>query len=353
MQVKLDERLPSLDGLRAASIAAVMITHAVTAGPELPALHVLDALFGGATGVRVFFVISGFLITVLLLRDVRPASGVLTDFYIRRALRIFPVYFAFILVLAALQGLGLLNLPFCNFLTALTFTKNLACGSWIDGHLWSLAVEEQFYLLWPAALLFLPRQKVGIALVALVLIAPVSRAIEYKLGGRVLTWPSSNFDGLMLGASLALLTARHGAAVARIAAFRPALGRGLALGCIILPNLLASRLLLGWFTVMFGPLLQAVSACYLIASLIHVRRGLSFRLLNSAPVARIGVLSYSIYIWQQLFLAPPAVYGLADRPLALTFPVNAVLAVAAAAASYGLLERPLLGLRKRFGSASG
>ena len=76
----------------------------------------------------------------------------------------------------------------CQFFTALTYTKNYGCGAWIDGHLWALSVEEQFYLLWPIVLIRAPRRIAVIGAFGLIALSPVSRAAEYVLGGRSFFW---------------------------------------------------------------------------------------------------------------------------------------------------------------------
>lgn len=132
------ERLPSLDGLRAVSIAMVIGAHAIGAFGLPGWLQPFAFIIDGDLGVRIFFCISGFLITHLLLHERKRTGSIdLKAFYVRRALRIIPVAYAFIAVLLILTALGQLHLPACNFVTALTFTKNYACAALPDGHLWS------------------------------------------------------------------------------------------------------------------------------------------------------------------------------------------------------------------------
>jgi peptidoglycan/LPS O-acetylase OafA/YrhL len=149
-------RIPSLDGCRAISVFLVLFGHACET-KNLDFSRYLPRLGQVATlGVTVFFVISGYLITSLLLEEERRHGRIsLSMFYLRRAFRIWPVAYAYIAVVAALQAAGALTLPRYNLLYAATFTMNLAPqGSWWLGHLWSLAVEEQFYFVWPAVFLF-------------------------------------------------------------------------------------------------------------------------------------------------------------------------------------------------------
>ena len=171
---QLRSRIPCLDGLRAVSIACVLLGHLV-ATPKFPS--VLDPLgHFGNLGVRCFFVISGFLITTLLLKEIDRSQTVsLKGFYLRRALRIFPAAFAFIGCMYLAYRIGWIDLKEGDLLHAITYTMNYHhARSWYLNHLWSLSVEEQFYFLWPGVLYLLgvPRalNAAGVAVVAVPLI---------------------------------------------------------------------------------------------------------------------------------------------------------------------------------------
>jgi len=114
----------------------------------------LEKAFDGELGVRIFFVLSGFLITHLLLEEASATGTIsLKRFYIRRTLRILPIYVTYLLVLGVLTALGLYHDSFSSWIGALTFTRNMiGQGRSATVQLWSLAVEEQFYLLWPMTL---------------------------------------------------------------------------------------------------------------------------------------------------------------------------------------------------------
>lgn len=148
-------RIPSLDGLRAISIVMVLVAHA--SGTRLfPVPASAGNLLGlGEFGVHVFFVISGFLITGLLLDELARTNRVdLRRFYLRRALRIFPPYYTYLAVVFLLALAGALQLAPRDMAHGLTYTSNYyPARSWFLGHTWSLSVEEQFYLLWPAVLM--------------------------------------------------------------------------------------------------------------------------------------------------------------------------------------------------------
>ena len=140
------QRIPSLDGLRAISITLVILSHLVKW--KHISLEVLGSY--GALGVHVFFVLSGYLITNLLLHEYERSSTIsLRDFYIRRAYRIFPAAFVFLVVVIILYWQ---QIRWYHAAAALLYVANMDMARpWIFGHLWSLSIEEQFYLLWPFA----------------------------------------------------------------------------------------------------------------------------------------------------------------------------------------------------------
>jgi peptidoglycan/LPS O-acetylase OafA/YrhL len=260
--------------------------------------------------------------------------------------RLFPVQIAFVGFLFVLTLTTKLHLSSCQYLTAITYTKNYACGAWVDGHLWSLSVEEQFYLLWPLALLLLPLRGIFTMGAILVALAAPSRAIEYHLGARNFVWLTSNADALMIGSMCAVLFMTHRNDFDRVLAWHPRAMRAVAVGLMFVPGALSHRLLFAKFTVMFGGTLEALCAAYLILSLVARRDGLAFRLLNLRAVAFIGVLSYSLYIWQEPFFAPLGTYGSAGDWI-LSFPLNLVLVTAASLLSFVIIEMPFAVLRRR------
>jgi len=140
------KRIPSLDGLRAISIALVIVGHWVSRhyGSAV-------ALSYANLGVRIFFVISGYLITTLLIKEHSKTSTIsLGDFYVRRAYRILPAAMAFMLPVFVVYGS---QLRWYHMAAALVYVANFdPLRPWFLGHLWSLSVEEQFYFLWPSIL---------------------------------------------------------------------------------------------------------------------------------------------------------------------------------------------------------
>jgi peptidoglycan/LPS O-acetylase OafA/YrhL len=335
-------RVPSLDGLRAVSISAVLLGHlaGTNGAPRLLTSVVRNPYVDVAhLGVRVFFVISGFLITGLLLREVQRHGSIdLTRFYLRRTLRIFPAYFALLAVLAVLDRIGVINVTGSDFVHAVTYTVNYAPDRvWQIGHLWSLAVEEQFYVLWPASIVVLGVRGSWRVALAVLLLAPFVRVAEAML------WPNwqpmvgitfeTAADALAMGCLLALARAdlartRHFDRVVGSRWVAPALLLiGLAFGLRYRPGLV------------LGDTLVNVAIVICVERCVRRPRGLAGRVLNVRPMIFVGGMSYSLYLWQQLFL---------DRTSAswtTAFPVNILLAVLCAFASYYLVERPALRLR--------
>jgi peptidoglycan/LPS O-acetylase OafA/YrhL len=138
--------IPSLDGLRAISISLVLLAHA-SLFPDFPKRLELTSHFA-LLGVRVFYVISGYLITTLLLRELTRSPRIdLRRFYFRRTLRIFPPYYVFLGCVALAGAMGILSMGGARWIPAVTYTSNiLSTGSWFIGHSWTLSMEEQFYI---------------------------------------------------------------------------------------------------------------------------------------------------------------------------------------------------------------
>ena len=202
-------RIATLDGLRAISILIVLAAHA-PGTRNLPYVEPLDVL--GDLGVRTFFVISGFLITTLLLRE-RAKTGRISiaGFYLRRCFRIFPAFYVYLGVMVLAAAIGWIDVPRTDFAFAATYTMNFhPHRAWYVGHLWSLAVEEQFYLLLAARTAYYvvgtPRAK-RVASGAIV-IAPLLRVVATRRGPALADLNDQAFpfvfDSLAIGCVLAI-----------------------------------------------------------------------------------------------------------------------------------------------------
>jgi peptidoglycan/LPS O-acetylase OafA/YrhL len=357
-------RFPSLDGWRAVSIIMVLGSHCkVVAGFPQSLDRVFYWLFDGDLGVRCFFVISGFLITYLLLQENNQTGSIsLQKFYIRRALRILPVYFAFLLVVLLLQIFTLWHQPLIVWIGNLTFTTDFLPVTWTTGHLWSLAVEEQFYLLWPLILVWIGlkgNQRTAFYILGIPLIvAPICRVINHLAYADALPpvfhnlfpWSSffNYFDSLAVGCLTAILLARNGPQISTVLnrSKWPGILSGLAL--VFIPYILNRLFPAGIFMAALFPVFQAAGLAILLLQSILTPQ--LFQPLNWPVVKYLGVLSYSIYIWQMIFCSNPQNFGW-SHVWFMSFPGWLLGALLAAVLSYHGLEKPLMRLRARFRKA--
>ncbi len=346
---KQNKRIPALDGMRAISILLVIgahLKHSDVFSSLLPSYIYFD----GTLGVGVFFTISGFLITTLMLKEEDSKGKInLKNFYIRRFLRLMPVYYAFLIALVIIDYLTIVNITWCQYLSALTYTKNFFCTSWIDGHLWSLAVEEQFYLVWPLIFYFVPKKyRIKIA-VALVITAPIFRLIFYVIKqGSLLSFSFfSNMDCLMIGCLVAYIYFKEYKIIGLLNNLPQGLVRLVALGLVFFSSLIQHLLLFGFFTVPFNKTVQSIAVGILIVSYSLQPKGWSYNFLNLKFITYIGVLSYSIYLWQQPLLVSSGFYG-KENPIVIIFPYSIFIIAIVSILSYELLEKYFFKLKKKF-----
>ncbi len=339
-----DPYRPALDGLRALAILLVIAYH--------------DRLLGGGfLGVQLFFVLSGYLITSILQREWEARGSVrLARFYGRRFLRLTPALVLFVLIAWAVThwlkpGLAT-GLEGRWALAALGYVSNLLIAFGREYPLgvvsitWSLALEEQFYLLWPATLVVLRRARLSRRGLALVLAGLIGACIARRfallaahpedpgLWLRVYFGPDTNAEALLWGCMLALLARPH-----ESRRFERAAG-WLALAGTCTLALLAA--LLETEDVVRRPLLlslTAVSSCALILG--ALARGPLRRLLELPLLVWIGQLSYSLYLWHAF-----SIELLVHEPRWRRHALMLALAVA----SHHLVERPVQGLARRFGA---
>jgi peptidoglycan/LPS O-acetylase OafA/YrhL len=341
-------RIPLLDGWRAIAIALVLVHHI---GQNLSASAAADdasiTRYGGF-GVDIFFGLSGLLITRLLLEQYRASGSFgLCEFYIRRAFRILPPYFVFLAVYAAL-GWWKSNM---EFVSSVFFFRNYipeTLAGFGTGHLWSLSVEEHFYLIWPGllALVAMRRSKHAAANMAagLALAFGLWRMIYSQLAIHPFPLAPEHFrtdlrlDALLWGcvAAFVLDDSRERAKFA--AQFRwPAFTAAAAI--LILSIGVYTQITSMWIAVLIPALLAG--------TLVHPEWWIG-RALSWAPVTWLGRISYSLYLWQQLFFPP----GWEQAPQWWRhWPANLVIAFAVASISYYLVEQPLISMGRRYSAA--
>ncbi|MBE3640530.1 acyltransferase family protein [Mangrovicoccus algicola] len=345
--------IPSLDGLRAVSIAIVFFAHAHI-GLPLP----------GGFGVTVFFFLSGFLITTLFQREAEAAGGIdLRAFYIRRLLRLSPPLLVTLAVTYGLVAAGIFlgKLVPGAMLSQLLYYYNyyqVLVPDWNEGArglnvLWSLAVEEHFYLIFPSLFLLFLRRRLTLWHMAAILAGLlVWRCLRIGVFGTepntIYMSTDTRFDSILYGAVLAMMTARGVAA--RIF---PATGAGRILwlggaGAVLLACFLPDD---DFFRETVRYSLQGLALMPVFHYAVTQPRLLPFRPLNWGWMRRIGFYSYSVYLIHTVLLANMDVFwqaaGLEGLPAILRALVTGALCLGYAVAVYHLAERPAKRWRAR------
>jgi peptidoglycan/LPS O-acetylase OafA/YrhL len=310
--------------------------------------------FTGTAGVCLFFIISGFLITSLLLNERGQSRTVcLRLFYIRRCLRIFPPFYCYLAVISVLLALKLLPpVDGRGFLAAATYWRNFYNGpsDWVIEHTWSLSVEEQFYLIWPIVVSVLSLRRAFVAGVVGVAGWPLLQMLRHG--------QPFHPDGHGALEKAAIETVLYGSLLAmavRSSRAKPVLSvlasgvAGLVVPVALLwliyrLNITGASVWPKQLTWMLSPLRNSLMTWFLWWCVQNQSHPFG-RFLEARPVAFLGSMSYSLYLWQQPFLG--FVHG-----WAATFPQNYLFAFVCAAASFFLVEKPLNSLRRRWQPAT-
>jgi peptidoglycan/LPS O-acetylase OafA/YrhL len=339
--------IPTLDGWRAVAVGLVILYHSfMDVFPKDSTSFFLASR--GAKGVDIFFALSGLLITTRLLEE-RAANGRinLSQFYVRRAFRILPPYFLYLGVLALLALAGVVSVSRLQWLGCVGFFRNYlpepdVWGRY-TGHFWSLSVEEHFYLLWPFLLVLLGTRKAGGLAVLLAVAISVWRKVDQHyqiLSPFGLGRSDTNMDAILWG-GFAAVVVHHPAA-------RAWLSRRLTLSVWVGLVVVAVYLVLA--EPPFGMTLLAVLMPWLLLGTVFNPTSWPSRLLETAPLRWLGRISYSLYLWQQLFI-----FGVlrhlgvlqSDAPWQVNLALALPATLAAAAGSYYLVERPILRIGHR------
>lgn len=362
-----EARILGLDGLRGLAAVGIVLVHSagMPGFPSLPGIKWVVGFLGGHS-VPLFFALSGYLITRLLLKEEASHGRInLKNFYARRALRILPAAMVYLGALAILSPLLGLRVKAQELLASVFWYRNflyngraawalkLDGGEYFTGHYWSLSVEEHFYFIWPLLLLLVPRrQRIALLLVPL-LILPIWRLYNMKVSsiGGLNYWRTDLIcDYLVMGALMAVLEHRW--------SLSPAWTRFWASWWLLPAFMLAvnSNLLVNWIGAQVGGaekltrwvaastevVFGGIGLVLLVGVAVHGRRAWLDAWLNSRPMVWLGAISFSLYLWQQPFCESEM------RLTGWSFPLNLLGAFGAAIASHYLIERPFLRWRHRF-----
>ena len=359
-------RIAELDGIRGIAILLVFAVHLGV--PACPPGILQKALGMGWVGVDLFFVLSGFLITGILL-DSKNSSNYFSRFYLRRVFRIFPIYYAFIilffhfapLIEHATGPLARLNYGRSEegwYWIYLSNWRNAFQQNGYIRHFWSLSIEEQFYLVWPVVIYLAPRRVLKYLCVALAILSPVLRFIaEHKGVSPYFIYRATPFrlEGLALGALLGLAV--------RAPSLRAQLNRLMPFGSILAAAGLVSVLLTSGSNYLdprmavYGYTSVAVLCCVFVFRGIE-RSGTATRFaqfLRQPWLVRFGKYSYGLYVWHVLTAGPLGAvdlilqrrFGPSWTVLALASLVGIGGAYVAALLSWKFIEEPCARLKER------
>jgi peptidoglycan/LPS O-acetylase OafA/YrhL len=355
---------PELDALRFVAFLGVFMHHALPRDPRgylekgfspLVIEWLLAAKEAGAYGLDLFFALSAYLITELLLREYASrGSFSVSAFYVRRALRIWPLYFTFLLLTVSVVPL---IIPAEKFGPAYIISFALFFGNWVcavmgipfsvAGPLWSISVEEQFYIGWPLLLRFAGINRIKQLAVAMLVLAIVTRVILAIVGVQhpgVWCNTIARLDPIALGALVAFLLNGRAPEIRN---------RVRLLMCVVA---VAGWWLIARFLSPDGPSSVAtygLSALASVVLLIAVLRT-DAPLLRVPPLSWIvylGRISYGLYVYH-LFALALVIQRAVDLSFELRILLAFVLTVGLAAASYRTIEQPFLKLKKRFSYAT-
>ena len=321
--------IPGLDGLRGIAVILVIaahlqLFHQVGDVLRTHGVHLLPDLFAidpGDFGVSVFFIISGFLITTLLLKELDSSRIRLWDFYLRRFFRIFPPYYVYLACIALLSFWHVARFSLGTWLSAVTYSSNYypyklshpESSGWLLGHTWSLSLEEQFYCFWPACLSLLKQARSLVLGIALLVLAPLARVATLHF------FPGTHFDDqiyrmfhtridtIMAGCVLALASAQPTlrARLDRATSWRwSAPAAFIMLICNLIAGVHSDT-----YRLSFGLSVECLFLAFLIYCCTrNVSRGFD-RIINGPALRHLGVISYSLYLWQQLYTGPVNPFG--------------------------------------------
>lgn len=343
-------RLKELDGLRGVAASLVMLGHCV--GPSAGYLpKPIAVLFDGTVGVTIIFVLSGYVITSLLKAELdRSGSISLRSFYLKRALRIVPASYSYLLVVSILAAAGYLSISASQLVIGfahlwnyqaliLPADQHLQQGTFVIGHFWSLAVQEQFYWLWPFALLIFKRQ-ITVLLLVLIGTLPLIRIAHYVLIPGLREQLSLMFhtgvDPIAVGALLAVQRHRVAAVVSKLSSSW--LTTVFVALFVAVP--VAHYVAEGKWLITYGKTMDAGLAGLFIMILIERPAFWASHVLRTQPFQYIGMISFSLYLWQQAFCYHDSIFSLPPL-LAVT------VSIVAGSISYFVIERPCQRLRAK------
>jgi peptidoglycan/LPS O-acetylase OafA/YrhL len=342
----MKKKIPQLDAVRGIAVLLVLMHNT----DVYPALHLRLIAANGWMGVDLFFVLSGLLITGILL-DTKESNGYFKNFYARRCLRIWPLYYSLLIFMFVIvpivrpsEGHAVFEARSSPWWAYPIFLQNFLIpiptqATGLLGVTWSLAVEEQFYLVWPLVVRFCNETQLRRIAIAVICISPVLRFYLVRHHVNIYSNTFCRLDGLMAGALLALTL--------RSTNFSPSklLTRAWIALLVSAPLALGIEIAYDAKWIVFSlTALAAVSFIYL--ALFSTQKWLHSLLTNRFLVYS-GTISYGIYLLQKIPLDAAKTFHL-DKHQYLALPLTAAVTYALATLSWNLLEKPALKLKRYF-----
>ncbi len=330
-------RIQELDGWRAVSVLLVIVSHILTnRDVRLPfAALSRPARMAGNLGVSVFFFISGFVICRLFILEGKKFGSVsLRGFYLRRIFRILPLLFTFLAVIALMMAAGLIRGSWWALPAAAAFLCDFEHipKNWFVEHTWSLAVEEQFYIVFPAMWILTPapRRNGAVVITFLLFIASVLALAVLRVRPETVLAALSGFAAISAGVWAAIQERRVRAAASRV----PAICVGLvALILLLRPAHERNQFEFTLFNAGLMPLGIGLVLMY------SLEKGKWLRaVLCSKPMQAVGITSYGIYLWQQIFTGSLSKFTPRGVPIGFMLPLMLIVIPI----SYFFLEKPAM-----------
>lgn len=370
LEGKLLPYMPQLDSVRALAIFGVFISHYLELSNPISTI-----LPWGWSGVRLFFVLSGFLITGILIKSRQKYEalqisrrGILKNFFIRRFLRLFPIYCLYLIASAYMfpslrEYLWVFILNCQNFLIVIDPKSDAI----VIGHLWSLAVEAQFYLVMPAIVMFVPEKSLLSITIGMVITAPIFRVVGILCGLSIRQLEflmPSNLDTLAMGSLLAMLNEYRPIAAHRLLAISLRMGIPLFLGCCFLEHFFLKDEVVTVLK-LFKEVLIGLSSVAVVGYAAQGIKGKIGYFLSHPWLVYCGQISYGLYIYHftvphllQNYIFPILNGNLSPKIPKLgidypgvpwfIFPIYVAISFVIAVISWEFFEQPINRLKYRF-----
>lgn len=353
--------ISNINGIRAIAVVLVILSHLIKSpGISRFLYDIISFTDLGTIGVRMFFLLSGFLITFLLIIENNKNGFInIKDFFVRRILRIFPCFYFYLLVVLLLKILNIIQIEIDTILLAGLYLQNLNVfqleplfsSSWLVIHTWSLSVEEQFYLIYPfVGIRVVSNFKNWLLPILILCIGAFFRTLNYSypnisrmVGGSFLM----HLDYLLIGCYVAYLYNNKNRILQKLQNLK-FIGIYILLAFIVMIFAAKFEFQSGKYMIFCGTLILFSNA-FILSSVILSKSVFMNVILENKYLVFIGKLSYSLYVWQQLFLGSSG-YWLKYQ-IVTHYPFNILAIIFCALISYFVVEMPFLKLKSKFSNS--